>query len=341
MKYSFPLALVGVLSITAVACKRRTFSDSAIESAASTSISAVLSCEVADGWQLNLTKTGESLIFNYSKYMGENKAEHSFALKRNLKDSKDNDTHLVYGAEGPAVPAGGPGPVVMTSENDVKRSVQLFDLISSLPVTGIEVNGRLDSSMKIVSASVSVLHQQAGTETYTNQYLTCKKTPVEFNGQKVLASTPTPPPDAVVLNCEVADAWQLQLVRTNEFLVFNYAKTVGANKAEHSFALKRTRKDTNDNDTHLVYGAEGAAVPAGGPGPVVIANDNDVKRAVQLYDFISSLPLTGVEVNGNLSSSMKIVSASVSVLHQQAGTERYTNKYLTCKGTPRVFLGFK
>jgi hypothetical protein len=273
--------------------------------------------------------------------MGDIKAEHSFSLKRNRKDSKDNDTHLVYGAEGKALPAGGPGPVVMTSDNDVKRSMQLFEFISSLPLTGVEVNGRLDSSMKVVSASVNVLHQQAGTERYTNAYLTCQKTPVEFNGQKVLASNPTPTPDAVVLECEVADSWQLQLVRANEFLVFNYLKTVGSNKTEHSFSLKRNRKDSNDNDTRLIYGAAGAAVPAGGSGPVVIANDNDVKRSVRLFEYISSLPLTGVEVNGKLSASLKIVSASVNVLHQQAGVEKYTNKYLTCLGTPRVFLGFK
>ena len=66
---------------------------------------------------------------------------------------------------------------------------------------------------------------------------------------------------------------------------------------------------------------------------------NDMPRSVQLFELVSSLPIVGVELNGKLDSSMKVASASVSVLHQQAATDKFSNKYLTCQGRPTVFIG--
>ena len=332
-----------LLSVITSGCKTRTFSDSLPETARTASEGSLLVCNVADGWQLRLDKTDEFLVFNYSKSVGSNKAEHSFSLKRSNKDkdTNDNDTRVIFGATGPANPAGGSGPVATSSENDKPRSVQLFELISSLPIVGVELNGKLDSSMKVTSASVSVLHQQAATERFSNKYLACQGAPIEFNGKKSSAAAPTPTPDAELLACNVADGWELRLARIDGFLVFNYSKAFGANRAEHSFSLKRTGKDSNDNDTRFVFGANGPANPAGGPGPVVITSENDKPRSVQLFELVSSLPIDGVELNGRLDSSMKVASASVSVLHQQAKTEKFSNKYLTCQGRPTVFAGIQ
>ena len=343
MKSYISLVSSTLLSIGISGCKTRTFSESLPATARTESDGSLLVCNVADGWQLRLDKTDEFLVFNYSKSVGSNKAEHSFALKRSNKDrdTNDNDTRLVFGATGPANPAGGPGPVAISSENDKPRALQLFELISSLPIVGVELNGKLDSSMKLASASVSVIHQQAKTDTFSNKYLACLGAPLEFNGKRADATAPTPSPDAELLACNVADGWELRLLRTADFLVFNYSKAIGANKAEHSFSLKRTGKDSNDNDNRLVLGAKGPANPAGGPGPIVMTSENDKPRSVQLFELVSSLPIDGIELNGRLDSSMKVASASVSVIHQQAKTEKFSNKYLTCQGRPAVFIGIQ
>ena len=70
--------------------------------------------------------------------------------------------------------AGGAGPRVVISENDVERVVPIGEAIGSLPVEALLFMAQTDSNDVVDQAAYGVMHKQGDElDTWLNEYTSC------------------------------------------------------------------------------------------------------------------------------------------------------------------------
>lgn len=144
-----------------------------------------LACQTESGWYLKAVAGLQYVTLTFSK--DAEQLSHSISISRSAgNDDNMNDVYALFGVEGQGYAAGGAGPVVSVSDNDVARDVQLFEAINSLPVEQISFEGSLTPNLEIESAKVGILHRQAELETTYFDALTCKGAPDYFMGVPVV-----------------------------------------------------------------------------------------------------------------------------------------------------------
>jgi hypothetical protein len=130
-----------------------------------------MKCKVAGNWNLEATVSEEFVNLTYSQDGVDADSSISFPVAAVIPT--DDVVYRAYQVTAPVL-AGGAGPRVVISENDVERVVPIGEAIGSLPVEALLFMAQTDSNDVVDQAAYGVMHKQGDElDTWLNEYTSC------------------------------------------------------------------------------------------------------------------------------------------------------------------------
>ena len=130
-----------------------------------------MKCKVAGNWNLEARVSGDVVSLTYSQDGVDSESSITFPVKAVIPT--DDVVYRAYQVTAPVL-AGGAGPRVVISENDVERLVPIGEAIDSLPVEALLFMAQTDASDVVDQAAYGVMHKQGDNlDTWVNEYTSC------------------------------------------------------------------------------------------------------------------------------------------------------------------------
>jgi hypothetical protein len=130
-----------------------------------------LKCQVAGNWNLEATVSGDVVSLTYSQQGVDAESSITFPVKAVLPT--DDVVYRAFQVTSPVL-AGGAGPRVVISENDVQRLVPIGEAISELPIEALLFMAQTDANGVVDQAAYGVMHKQGDNlDTWVNEYTSC------------------------------------------------------------------------------------------------------------------------------------------------------------------------
>lgn len=133
--------------------------------------SAGLKCQVAGNWNLEATVSDDAVSLTYSQDGVDSESSLTFPVKAVIPT--DDVAYRAFQVTSPVL-AGGAGPKVVISENDVERLVPIGEAISELPIEALLFMAQADANGVVDQAAYGVMHKQGDNlDTWVNEYTSC------------------------------------------------------------------------------------------------------------------------------------------------------------------------
>jgi hypothetical protein len=130
-----------------------------------------MKCQVAGNWNLVAKVVDEGATLTYSQDGVDGESSISFPAATVIPT--DDVVYRAFKVGAPIL-AGGAGPRVVISENDIERLVPIGEAISSLPVEVLLFLAQTDANDVVDQASYGVMHKQGDNlDTWINEYTSC------------------------------------------------------------------------------------------------------------------------------------------------------------------------
>jgi hypothetical protein len=131
-----------------------------------------MKCKVAGDWNLVATVADSLVSLTYSlDDVDGSRSSISFPVVAVIPT--DDVVYRAFQVSAPVL-AGGPGPQVVVSDNDVERLVPIGEAIESLPVEALLFLAQTDANDVVDQASYGVMHKQGDNlDTWINEYTSC------------------------------------------------------------------------------------------------------------------------------------------------------------------------